>query len=48
LTMPSRNTHIPHHPKINSVVEELLKESEASGLIPQPIVDKIEELLKQW
>ncbi|GJJ70715.1 aladin [Entomortierella parvispora] len=48
LTMPSRNTHIPHHSKINSAVEELLKESEASGLIPQPIVDKIEELLKQW
>ncbi|KAG0051402.1 hypothetical protein BGZ83_003788 [Gryganskiella cystojenkinii] len=48
LTMPSRNTHIPHRPKVNAAVEELLRETEEAGLIPQPIVDKIEELLKQW
>ncbi|KAI1309730.1 hypothetical protein EDD11_003982 [Mortierella claussenii] len=48
LTMPSRNTHIPQHHKVNAAVEELLDTTRASGLIPQPILDRIEELSKQW
>ncbi|KAG0296336.1 hypothetical protein BGZ98_001018 [Dissophora globulifera] len=48
LTMPSRNTHIPHHHKFNAAVEELLDETRSSGLIPQPVLDRIEELSKQW
>ncbi|KAF9289054.1 hypothetical protein BGZ68_010100 [Mortierella alpina] len=48
LTMPSRNTHIPHHPKLNAAVDELLATSKATGVIPQPILDKIDELRKQW
>jgi len=46
--MPSRNTHIPHHPKLNAAVDELLEASKATGVIPQPIMDKIDELRKQW
>ncbi|KAF8978825.1 hypothetical protein BGZ46_006117 [Entomortierella lignicola] len=48
LTMPSRNAHIQHHHKVNAAIEELLEESKSLGIIPQPIVDKIEELLKHW
>ncbi|KAG0208448.1 hypothetical protein BGX28_000586 [Mortierella sp. GBA30] len=46
--MPSRNTHIPHHHKLNAAVDELLESTKSTGLIPQPILDKIEELRKQW
>ncbi|KAG0367600.1 hypothetical protein BGZ54_003599 [Gamsiella multidivaricata] len=48
LTLPSRNTHIPHHHKTNAAVEELLDDAKSTGLIPQPILDRIEELSKQW
>ncbi|KAF9111192.1 hypothetical protein BGX27_005279 [Mortierella sp. AM989] len=48
LTMPPRNTHVAHHPKLNAAVEELFEGSKSLGIIPQPILDQIEELLKQW
>ncbi|KAF9366725.1 hypothetical protein BGX34_009565 [Mortierella sp. NVP85] len=48
LTMPSRNDHIPHHSKLNAAIEELIDDTRSLGIIPQPILDKIEELTKQW
>ncbi|KAF9173269.1 hypothetical protein BGX20_003660 [Mortierella sp. AD010] len=48
LTMPSRDVQMTHHHKVNAAIEELLEESKSLGVIPQPVVDKIEELLKQW
>ncbi|KAG0372734.1 hypothetical protein BGX24_012645 [Mortierella sp. AD032] len=48
--MPSRNANIPQHNKVSDSVEEFLEDAlaTASGIIPQPILDKIEELSKQW
>jgi hypothetical protein len=48
--MPSRNAHIPQHNNIGELVEEFMEDTVAmaSGIIPQPILDKIEELSKQW
>ncbi|KAI8600974.1 WD40-repeat-containing domain protein [Dissophora ornata] len=46
--MPSKNTQIPHHHHVNAAVEELLNETRSTGLVPQIILDKIEELSKQW
>ncbi|KAF9293346.1 hypothetical protein BGZ88_005493 [Linnemannia elongata] len=50
LTMPSRNAHIPHHSKASESLEDFLEATmaSASGIIPQPVLDKIEELSKQW
>ncbi|KAF9433304.1 hypothetical protein BGZ76_009623 [Entomortierella beljakovae] len=48
LTMPSRNTHIPHHHKVNAALEEMLEDTKSLGIIPQPIINRIEELLKDW
>ncbi|KAF9960021.1 hypothetical protein BGZ65_012849 [Modicella reniformis] len=48
LTMPSKNEHIPHHPKINAAIEDLIDETRSLGIIPKPILDRIEELSKQW
>ncbi|KAF9896082.1 hypothetical protein BX616_008175, partial [Lobosporangium transversale] len=47
LTMPSRGVHIPQFHKVNAAVDELLDTARDSGLIPQPILEKIEELAKQ-
>lgn len=48
--MPSRNAYIPHHSKASESLEDFLEDTmaSASGIIPQPILDKIEELSKQW
>jgi hypothetical protein len=48
--MPTRNAHIPYHNKASEAMEDFLEDTmaSASGMIPQPILDKIEELSKQW
>lgn len=46
--MPSRNEAIPHHTKLNAAIEDLIEDTRSLGIIPQPILDKIEELTKQW
>lgn len=48
LSMPSRNGYIPHHTKINASIEDLIEDTRSLGIIPQPILDRIEELTKQW
>jgi hypothetical protein len=48
--MPSRNAEITQLSKIGESLENFLQDNMAmaSGIIPQPILDKIEELSKQW
>ncbi|KAF9131077.1 hypothetical protein BGW39_002236 [Mortierella sp. 14UC] len=50
LKMPSRNANITQQSKVGESLEEFLEDgmAAASGIIPQPILDKIEELSKQW
>ncbi|KAG0252335.1 hypothetical protein BG011_007041 [Mortierella polycephala] len=48
VTMPSRNANIPRHQRIDEALEDFIEQAADAGIIPQPILDKIEEMIKQW